>query len=676
MNHDEFFITQTDEDLHHLKAGDEEKLIAGYVRSEYSRFKTAREQVEDDWLEYWSLYLGTPEAVAHQRDQVIRTVGEVNTDWRHKINVGKAFEMVETIHGYLMAAIFPNNEWFNAVPVNPGYLELARVVKKFVANKMYDSDFRAHFAAFLRQLLITGNSVLALPWRYETKKWKKNVKVERAVSDMFLSEFGKKVEWETVEEERIMRNHPDFETLDMFDVYLDPTAAVPNDAAFIRRMQKTKAEVIQLITDGYYENITPYDVCCLSPTNTGVEDDEKRTLRRFQGVETPNPYSLSDTVEVIEYWGDIHLDDESYHDVVATVIGGELVRHESNPYWCGKPFIVGTCIPITQTPYAIGVLQPNAGLLHQLNIITNQRLDNLELAVDEMWTLKADGVLQPEDVYTQPGKVFLVSEHDDLQPVARSQNNFTVTYQEASVLETSIDRNAGTGALISANNARSGERVTAAEIQAVRDAGGNRLSNLHKHIEDTSLYPILSKVFRLMQQFVTDPEVVRVAGTEPGEFVYYRVGADQLAYEFILRPVGADHVTDKERYIQDRLSFLQAVAQVPQMAQLINYEAILYDLVQHFGFDDPDSYLSRQSQNGAVPGTQGVPQAGGTPGEVPLPPNPQQQFLEQMQQLGGEPLKGAMSNQLLADGGVQFAQDATGIDISSQVTPPMPLLPE
>lgn len=671
IDKNEFIITETDENI--TFRDDEEGLIAGYVWSEYNRFKSAREQLEDDWLEYWSLYMGTPEAVTHQRDQVLKSVGEVNTDWRHRLNVGKAFEIVETIHGYLMAAVFPNNEWFNAVPMNPGYLELARVVKKFTANKLYDSNFRAHFAAFLRQLLITGNSVLALPWRYETKKWKKNVKVERAVSDMFMSEFGKKVEWETVEEERIISNHPEFETLDMFDCYIDPTASTPNDAAFIRRIQKTRAEVIQLIKDEYYETLTPYDVCCLPPTNTSAEDDEKRTLRRFQGIETPNPFSMSDTVEVIEYWGDVHLDAETYHDVVCTVIGHELVRFEQNPYWCGKPFVIGSCIPLTQTPYAIGVLQPNAGLLHQLNIITNQRLDNLELAVDEMWTLKADGVLQPEDVYTEPGKVFLVSEHDDIQAVQRSQNNFTVTYNEASVLETTIDRNAGTGALISANNARSGERVTAAEIQAVRDAGGNRLSNLHKHIEDTSLYPILSKVFRLMQQFVTDPEVVRVAGTEPGEFVYYRVGADQLEYDFVLRPIGADHVTDKERYVQDRLNFLQSVAQVPQMANLINYEAILYDLVQHFGFDDPDSYLVKPPQGNPIPG---APQAGSTPEQMPLPPAPGQDFLAQMGELGGAPLEAAMQAQLQADGGVQFAQDATGVDISSQVTPPLPILPQ
>ncbi len=99
----------------------------------------------------------------------------------------------------------------------------------------------------------------------------------------------------------------------------------------------------------------------------------------------------------------------------------------------------------------------------------------LELAIDEAYTLRQNSTLNPDEIQMRPGAVFLVEEHDDLRPIQRNGNNFTVSYQEAGLLENTIDRNMGTGNLISANAARSGERVTAAEIQATRDAGGNRL---------------------------------------------------------------------------------------------------------------------------------------------------------------------------------------------------------
>src|SRR5207237_1270174 len=103
---------------------------------------------------------------------------------------------------------------------------------------------------------------------------------------------------------------------------------------------------------------------------------------------------------------------------------------------------------------------------------------------------------------------------------------------------------------------RSGERVTAAEIQAVRDAGGNRLSNIHQHIEDTTLMEILRRVYRSMQQFVKEPETIRVNGSKRGEYYYYSVDPESINNEYYLEPLGAGHVTDKTKYVRDRLDFI------------------------------------------------------------------------------------------------------------------------
>ncbi|MBD2200156.1 MULTISPECIES: portal protein [Calothrix] len=653
INSKNFITTKTGEELP-INLGES---IAEYVNSRYTSFSTSRKNIEDVWMEAWSLYVGSPQAVSYQRQQVINSVGITNIDWRHRLNTGKAFEVVETVHGYLMGALFPNNDWFNLIPATSGYAQLARIVRKYMSNKLWEAKFTTHFNTFLRQLLITGTSILALPWRYEARPHKKNVKVE----------YPNEEKWTVVEETRVIQNRPDFETLDIFDCYIDPISPAPNEGDFIRRIVKSRAEVIQCIQQGYYSDITPYDICCLSPYGDIDPQTRKDTLKRFQGVDTPHEYSFHDNIEVIEFWGDIHVDGISYHDVCATVIGDTLVRFEPNPYWGGKPFVIGSCFETRHTPYSIGVLQPSLGLIHQLNSITNQRLDNLELAVDEMWTLKQDSVIRPEDVWTEPGKVFLVEDHNDLMPIQRGGRDFVVSYQEASVLEQSIDKNSGTGNLISANAARSGERVTAAEIQAVRDAGGNRLSNLHKHIEATSLIEILKRVYRSLQQFVKEPEIVRVSGMKPGEFNYFKVGANQLAYDFTLRPIGADHVTDSTKYLKDRMDFIQLVSQIPQMAQRIDFDNLLYDIVQHFGFDDPDSYIKVQEQPQTPEMTD--------PSQMSQQPSAPTSIEEQLAQIGGEPLKQAYLANMAADGGQSFLQNTYGIDTSQLNNNEQPINP-
>lgn len=633
------------------RATDED--VVYFITSEFERFKRARQLVEDTWLEAWSLYLGTPQAVEQSRKDQLTTVGDVNVDWRHRINTGKAYEMVETVHGYLMQATFPNSEWFSVEPTAPGYASLARVVRKYLANKLDVANFKAHYANFLRQLLITGTSILALPWRYETKACKKRVVVKQMNYDPLLDEEYETKDIQEVEEERVTKNQPDFTVLDAFDVWVDPSCNDPNEGAFIRRLTKTRAEVMQLCMDDYYDLVSPKDV----EYATAFEKDEnaeKEVVEYLQNMtEDDDNYSMGDILELVEFWGDVHVDGVTFHDVCATLLGGQLIKFEPNAFWAGRPFHVATHTPLTQTPYSMGLLQPNLGLLHQLNIITNQRLDNLELSTDAMLLVRQDGVLNPEDLGIAPGKVLFVSDPTAVQAFALP-NPTQITYTEGSVLEQSIDKNAGTGALISANAARSGERVTAAEIAATRDAGGNRLSGLQSHIESTTLKPILGKVYRNAQQFVSDDELVRVIGKDAGEFDYFRVGAAQLSYDFRLKPVGSEYVIDRTKYVSDRLQFIQAVAQIPQMAELINYQAILQDIVQHFGFDDPDAYIA-QGQNNTQPSA--------TPGSL-LNQGQEQALVGQAQAIGGASMGEAMQANIQADGGRTALQGITGQDIN------------
>ena len=639
----------------------DKKDVAGFVMSTKKEWETARQSIERVWKEAWAMYLGTPEAMESLRVDSITTVGDVANDWRHRVNVGKAFESVETIHSYLMQATFPNRNWFSAAPSQMGYLEYAKVVEEFTLNKLDKADFQAHYGNYLRQLLITGTSVLALPWRYETMKFKKRVKLLEPNVDRWTI-VDSAVAFREVEEERVISNEPDFSVLDSFDVYLDPNAKNANDSGLIRRITKTRVDVLELARAGVYD-ISELDVMKL-PSSRKLDSWRSEQIKTFMGITLQDAVSYEDEIESWEYWGDVFLGSAVYRDMVVLVAGEHVLRFETSPYWAGKPFIVGTYIPLVNTPYSLGAIQPNLGLLHELNIITNQRLDNLELSVDEMWMYIDDGVLNPEDVYTAPGRIIQVGDMNNLKPVQRSQQ-FTITYNEAQYLENKINSNFGTPPLISNGEVRGGERVTATEIQAIKDAGGNRLSGVHKHIEITTLKPLLSKLFRLMQQFVNESEIISVTGREPGTIEYYQVDPDTFLHDFVLKPIGADHVVDTQKFVNDRVSFLQIVSQFPQMAEKINYDAILRDILQQMGFDDPDRYLvDTQSQ-----APQGMQQ-----------PTEQESMQEELRQMGGEHLVTAAQGSELGTGDPsQFLSSLMGGDGAinpNEMTEEDPLLSE
>lgn len=619
--------------------------VATYVKNRLETFRVVRDEVEETWLECWAKYINSPATKKYLENSTIKHIGDVGTDWRHKLAGGKCYESVETIVGYLMAATFPNRDWFNVEPLTPGdsdNLKRARLIKRLVTNKLDDAQFKAQWNIFIRQLVVTGTSVIALPWRREEKETYKHVPLNSSTD-------GLTEDYEIQSEMTVDYDAPCIEVLDVFDCYIDPYVTDPNRGAFIRKLRVNKGELIDMVREGTYD--CPLDVIVNTSTDSGYNDTSstrRQFINQFEGLQT-NSWHPTEQIELIEYWGDVYTDDgECDKNMVVTLLGDECIGYEKCTFWGGKPFIIGTYSMTGHSPYGYGGVEPTLGLLHQLDTVTNQRLDNLELAINSMWTLKSDGVLEPDDVYTEPGRVFQVSDHNDLQPLQTQGQAWTVTYQEAGLLESSIDKVFGTGNYINAGQQRSGERVTATEVAAVRDAGGNRLNIVHNHIESTALIPFLSKVFTLVQQYTDKDQTLRVPGDGAGEYDYFSISPEDVSTPMKLRPIGSDNVIERKAFIQDRLEFIQTVTSIPQFAEMIDYEKFFGDILQHWGFDEPDSYLVKKE----AASTQAVSPTSVGPDGAPL---------DAMQEaIKGAPTTAdanALQAQSVADGGAKMMND-------------------
>jgi hypothetical protein len=651
--------------------------VVSFVHSQRISFQNARLTKEATWLECWSSYLGTPQSIEFMRGQMLRHVGDTNNDWRHHINVGKAFENTETILYYLQQAFFPNKDWFDAMPMEAGYWNLATAVKKLTQKKLREGKFISNWEMFLRQMLIVGDSCLALPWRYETTKWKKKVKVENPVYGM--QELGERQRYKEVTVDKVIQNKPDFEVLDMFDVYVSPKACDPNEGNFIRRLYKSRAEIAQCIQSGYFTGATMGDLIAMHPGEQDYEQSttNKEAVRRFQGIETggyPRGVDWSEEIELYEFWGDVQLEHRTYHDVRAIVCGTKLLRFETNPYWCGKPFVVGNYIPVVRSPVGIGVIEPTLGMLHELNIITNNRLDNLLLS-NCMWEYINDGSLQPDEIYSAPGKVFSVTQKGTITPIEMPNMNI-MTYEETSFLEQRIDKSTGVGNMISAGAARDGERVTAQEIQATKSAGGNRLSGVHKHIEETALTLVLSKVFRQLQQFITQDEIVAIPGMEPGDVDYVAIGVEELQFDFLLTPVGADHVVDKEYKLNKLLQFLQISSQYPETQKNVNYINLQMEIAKLLDLDEIDRFVVEGIN--PDPSSANAPGGGGAQMEASADPtqsaSPGMEGLNsELYGMGGAPLQNAVNGQISVDGGAGMLGEISGQPMTAESAPPLPI---
>jgi hypothetical protein len=227
-----------------------------------------------------------------------------------------------------------------------------------------------------------------------------------------------------------------------------------------------------------------------------------------------------------------------------------------------------------------------------------------------------------------------------------------VSINEEQLREATIDRRTATGAFVGTGEGRSGERVTAAEVQAAREAGGNRLSGIYAHIEQTALLPCLQLIYEYARQFVVKDEMIPVPGKSADEILYVTVGIDQLQQQFKLRPKGATHIADKEYELRNMTDWVALMGSNPEMAKNINWLEVTKELTRRFIGFQPDRFIAEQQPTAD-------PNAG----------NPLAQVADQAKQIGGNEMQQAVQAQIAADGGQNMMQPQLN------AAPPMPVNP-
>jgi len=614
-------VTSHGKSLSEIREGD----IIDALTTLQREYKSARVTLDNYWDEAWALYIGSPVAMEHNRSNILRTVGDESQQyWHSRVNTGKAYESVETIVGYIMSALFPNEDYFTPIPTAPGYMELVPVIKQLMTIKLGDGNFKEVSRSAIRQCIITGTSTVALPWRYETLPIKRKVQVKKPRPG------GNN--WTVEEQIRVVHNEPDFQVVDSYNVYLDPTGLDPNTCNMFRCFQKTIAEVKQCITSGYYKEI---DVANLDKSTP--ESNINFRPESFSGV---NSSLYKKTVDVWEFWGDLQLDGITFHDVLASFIGDQLVRFEPNPYWDGRPFVTFQFTPLINTPYGISAILPNMGILHELNVLANSRLDNIGLRINQMFEVVDGGLIEDDEVQSSPGKVFKVRERNTISPIDLGPPNFVVSVQESQSLASTVNANFGIGAVLGNSPMRSGERVTAQEIIALQDSGGNRLQNVFEGIETQYLLSVLRRMYAYMQQFIEEDEIVPTYTEKPGEVKYVWLGAAELQYDFRFKAEGARSAVRKKQFMDDVQMFLTTVSGIPEVRQKINWEKLLTEVLYKLSFENPETYLVEAPEPNDPADMTG--QMGGQP--------PQDQGLAgALQQMGGDPMKHALQNQMQVD---------------------------
>lgn len=669
------FIDKTD----HTSVDKRKECIVKYVTETLQDWSSRRQEAETLWTAEWAHYFSTPESATWLRRRALDLGQSVDEgSWRHQIHTGKGFDLVETVNSYIQQATFPAEDWFDLIPQMPregggvdsedDWVSRLERTKKLMQKKLRQANFEDWWDVFVRQLCVVGTSVIALPYRYDLKPSFRKIKVRRPDGSESFT---------TVPMDKVIYDGIDLEVIDLYDFYLDPDSRFSGtvDCACIRRITKSKAEVIRLVEEGVYPLIDIVDVKEATSTDLTISHGLKDNINEMVGLYSEPTFNANQSLELYEYWGDIYLNDIVFIDVVCTIMGNKLLSIETNPFWDGKPFVVGTYVNTQGSPYGVSLLQPVIGQLHQMFEVQNHRLDCDELTVNPMYAVVDDGVIDFENLYSEPGKVIRVESPDNIRPIPIEREN-NVTVRDEQLLDQRIEKTTGVGAYLGVNSGRDGERVTAAEVQAQRDAGGNRLNRIHGHIETTALYKFLNKMYAHLQQFQENDEVVRVPSRKPSVvYDFWLVGQEELGDNYDVCPIGSSHVSDKEYDIKNAVDFVSIMSQNEELSKRVNWDSVAEHLASKFmRRENWNKFLVQQQEQPEAPqmpppiGVQGMPpgmppMGNGTPNmTLPMQPPTGDPEMDALQRMGVSPeMNDFIEKSLLAGGkpGQRVAQAIT-----------------
>lgn len=477
-----------------------------------------------------------------------------DTGWQSKLNDGRTFEIVETVGAYIRNALFYSDYWVELESREPNLAEVLPLASAYFRDCLNGSNFKREFRVYLVQLLLLGFSGMTVEWCDGKLK---------------------------------------FEAVNAYNLYIESSRRYDSKISYcFYEAWLNEADFINRANEGEFNLLNEEPEHAFNRLKTTDNQNYYRNNRRTA------PLATEDFVKVTWFFDPVD-------SCLFTIVDQELVGEQENVD--EPPWLISSLFETPETAYAVSLVDSAIGLVLENNILLNRRLDNMAVSVDNMWLFVDDGVTNPSDIRTEPGKVITVARPDSITPLRPPPNNFNVTYQESSLLDTKIDRNIGTGAMVSANTYRSGERVTAEEISSVKEAGGNRLTDVYEHIENTAIIPLLQRAFKLVKENTKKAKVVKLKSTETNVYNYYKMLPDDLTKDYAVKVTASQNVINRDRNIKRLTDFITLVGGMQQFQAFVDWQNLYQDLLVKFGFDDPTRYMKEQEQ--AADPSAGMPQS-------------------------------------------------------------------
>ena len=322
------------------------------------------------------------------------------------------------------------------------------------------------------------------------------------------------------------------------------------------------------------------------------KDKENKTADNKELMDLRDEHQYADMYSVMFAHGDFKINGKIYKNYIAEVLAGKfLIRFEQNPMHI-NPFVFCALEYDPLTKRGIPKLKSVMQMCKEEEELTNKAFDAQKLTINPV-------LLAPEDMFDEdntdldgnieyePGKVIKFKEGLSIQqpiPVAINSGGIAdlLGLLNQKIADISSVSNVMYGNIES-------EKRTATEL-SLADKGSSVQAgkDLDTIYQDFNL-PIIEKIADLLATFKDGTDYVYYQ--EKGKNVEYRITNEirQAQYNYTYEDRNA--LTERKQKFQDLYQLASGCAQLPQLADRIDFEEIAKTGFENIGYDNVDKFF-------------------------------------------------------------------------------------
>lgn len=572
-------------------------------------FREASDYVTTNFTREW----GESEKLAnseHPSDSKYHTTAY---KFRSKLFRPKIQEAIERATALFATSLFSTADQVTILPIDSGSEQQqasAELLTALINIRLakHCNWYKKATGAF-QSALTYGHVVSKQTWRYTTEKQQLEVPALDETGNIIVDPITGKPVLKKQTQQVVVEDRPNIEIIPPESFFMSPAAAwddpIQTSPYLIHRIPMYVWQVSQMMRtidpkteQPKWYQLPPEEIVAKGK-DTNLSSDTVRRTR--EGVGRTDSHDTSSGIKYYElvYVHENFMRDENGIDYVFYTLGTHFALTPPKPlrevYPHGRPFVFGTIQVDAHNLYPKGLPQLLKGLQGQANSIANQRIDNVELAMNKRYLYKRGAGINPVELtISRPGGCVGVENLDDVRELL-TQDVTQSSFQEQPLIDSDFDSLAG---IFNAGSVQTNRNLneTVGGMSMLMNDASMMMEYRARNFSETWLEPVLRQLLKLEQEYEDDQIVLMLAGEEAQ--VFQRFGIDRVT-DMMLRGEFSTSVnigvgnTNPTVKVQKLVSAIQSVGQVaPEAMQMIKAPEVIAEIFGAIGHKDGKRFFN------------------------------------------------------------------------------------